>query len=224
MARLKSGGFVYQLKRVLSRALNICLIGSALAVAANASVLFFALPNQSGGSDLNGFVQADTFTFANPVQVQQVDFWALQSVPGDYAGTIEWSFNYDSAGAPGASLASGLAAATGATTGNNVAGFDEYAYQFSVNVPMGPGVYWLLLHNGPSSSIPTTDFFWEWSNAVSGNSVSQDLSLPNQPWLQNFAAMAFELEGQSAAPEPGSIFLVGGALLAAVGLRVRKSN
>jgi hypothetical protein len=75
---------------------------------------------------------------------------------------------------------------------------------------LSAGTYWLVLHNGPTNAIPPTDFFWEWSDGNAGDSLSQDLATPNQPWLGNSAELALQLQD---VPEPGSLFVSGAVLL-----------
>src|SRR4051812_38179645 len=83
-----------------------------------ASVVGNGAPNQTGGSDLNSFLEADNFTLGSDAFISQVQFWALQGAPSDYAGSIDWAFYTDAAGQPGASVANGNAAAIGTPTGN----------------------------------------------------------------------------------------------------------
>ena len=104
-------------------------------------------------------------------------------------------------------------------------GLDEYSYSFAVNASLTAGTYWLVLHNGPTGSIPDAPIYWAWSNGDTGNSASQDLAPLNlnqqdlnppsgQPWVGNSAELAFQLDATDA-PEPVSFSLVGGSILAA---------
>src|ERR1700675_1055828 len=83
-------------------------------------------PNQTGGSDLNAFQEADNFTLASAMHVSQVTFWSLQANASDYAGSTDWSFNTDAAGAPGTILFSGNSVAVGVATGNSTFGLAEF--------------------------------------------------------------------------------------------------
>lgn len=168
-------------------------------------------PNQSGGSDLNAFLEADNFVVSSPLfQIGLIQFWALQSAPSDFTGTVNWAFYSDAAGFPGSSLVSGNAPATGTATGNTTFGLDEYSYSLGVNVSLSTGVYWLVLHNGPSNTIPATSFYWAWSNGDAGDSASLDL-VAGPPWAGNSAELAFDL----TSPEPASMSLVGGSIVVA---------
>jgi hypothetical protein len=178
---------------------------------ARAATIISNPPDQSGGSDLNLFAEADDFMLSSQAQITQIKFWALQSTHSDLSG------------APGAPVISGNTAATGSATGNSTFGLDEYAYSFSVNALLSSGTYWLVLHNGPTAVLPETNFYWAWSNGNGGNSVSQDLSSPPL-WVGNSAELAFELTAADAAPEPISTSLVGGGLLAGWFLRRKQKG
>jgi PEP-CTERM motif len=208
------------------RLLLLSMAGLMVAGLSQASVLYSAPPNQSGGSDLNGFVEADDFTFAASAQITQIKFWSFQGSALDYSGSIAWSINSNASGVPGASVAFGSASPSGVATGQSGFGLSEFSYTFAVNVPLAAGTYWLTLHNGPTANIPATDFFWEWSNGNAGNSQSRDLSLANSPWLGNFAELAMELQGTGASsvPEPGSMFLLSAGLAGMWFVRARKIN
>jgi hypothetical protein len=190
---------------------------------ARAATIISNPPDQSGGSDLNLFAEADDFMLSSQAQITQIKFWALQSTPADFAGTMDWAFYSDLSGAPGVPVISGNTAATGSATGNSTFGLDEYAYSFSVNALLSSGTYWLVLHNGPTAVLPETNFYWAWSNGNGGNSVSQDLSSPPL-WVGNSAELAFELTAADAAPEPISTSLVGGGLLAGWFLRRKQKG
>jgi len=205
----------------------LCLVGLMMAGTGRAATLYLAPPNQSGGSDLNAFLEADDFTLGSTAQITQIRFWAFQSSVADYAGSIAWSFNADASGVPGASLASGLATPSPVSTGNSAFGLNEFSYTFAVNVTLGPGTDWLVLHNGPTNTIPGTDFFWEWSDGNSGNSQSQDLAVAGQPWIGNFSEFALELQSPGSrtdVPEPSSLLLLGAGFLGVLLVRHRQHN
>ena len=208
----------------------LAVFASALLMSyvAQAGIIGNGPPNQSGGSDLNAFLEADDFTIVNPTgsEVTQIKFWALQTSPSDFAGTVYWGFYSNLGGFPDTSVASGISSATATSTGNTTFGLDEYSYVLDVSAILLPGSYWLVLHNGPATTPPQTTFYWAWSNGDAGNSASAELvPLPpdrlglNDPnhgqWAGNSAELAFELTANDGVPEPVSMSLVGGGLLAA---------
>jgi hypothetical protein len=57
--------------------------------------------NQSGGSNANGFLEADNITLAVPTGPGIFNFWTFQSNAADYTGSIAWSVRSDSGGNAG---------------------------------------------------------------------------------------------------------------------------
>ena len=184
-----------------------CVVATGVS---RAGVVYSAPPNQSGGSDANGFLEADDIDISVPTRLGIFNFWTFQTSAADYTGSIAWSLRSDNGGMPGASVISATAPATFVATGKTAFGLSEFVYTLVTDTTVNPGRYWLVLHNGPNAAIPTTDFFWEWSNGNTGNSLSQDLALPNQPWLSNFAELALQVQD---IPEPGSLLLSAAGVL-----------
>jgi hypothetical protein len=195
-----------QLKKAMYLTVLLVL---GLAMSAQASTIGNGPPNQSGGSDLNSFLEADDFNSGANTGITHVQFWALASGLADFTGTIDWGFYTDAAGIPGAAVASGNSAATMVATGApQTFGLDEYAVNFDVDATVSMNtVYWLVLHNGPSNTDPGTNFYWAWSSGASGNSQNQYLGDTN--WISNDAELAFQV---TAVPEPASLSLIAGGL------------
>jgi hypothetical protein len=187
---------------------------------AHAGVVVSFPPNQSGASDLNSFLEADDFFLPAPTVITQIQFWALQNLASDYAGSVDWALYSDLAGAPNVALASGNASPVGVATGQSAFGLNEFSYSFAVNANLNTGTYWLVLHNGPSNAIPATNFYWEWSNGNAGNSLNQDLLAPG--WVPNEAELAFQVSG--SVPEPVSMSLVGCGMIAGWLLRRKQKG
>jgi len=196
-----------QLKKVVYLSALLVL---GLALSAQASTIGNGPPNQSGGSDLNSFLEADNFNSGGNTGITHVQFWALATGLADFTGTVGWGFYTDAAGTPGVAVASGNSAATMVATGAaQTLGLDEYAVNFDVNVPVATNtVYWLVLHNGPSNTDPGTSFYWAWSSGASGNSQNQFLG--DTAWVGNDAELAFQV---TAVPEPASLSLIAGGLI-----------
>ncbi len=207
--------------------LAVSVLALGLAGSAPAATIGNGPPNQTGGSDLNAFLEADNFTLGGSFTITQIKYWSLQNTLSDYAGSTDWGFYTDASGVPGTALFSGNAVATGVATGNTTQGLNEFAYMFAVNAVLGPGNFWLVLHNGPSNNIPNTTYYWAWSSDT-GDSQSTDVvqvaNIANAPvigpnpltWSGNFTELAFNLTAtQNGVPEPVSMSLVGGGLLAA---------
>ena len=201
-------------------AITLALVGPA-----RSTTIGNGPPNQSGGSDLNAFLEADNFSLGASSLLSQITYWSLQSSAADYAGTTAWGIYSDAAGSPGGALFSGNTAATGVATGNTAFGLNEFMYSFNVSVTLGAGNYWLVLHNGPNGSIPATNYYWAWSSN-SGNSQSNDPLAPG--WVGNAAEFAFQLDVTAATngvPESGGTLGLLGVVLGAMALaqRVRRS-
>jgi hypothetical protein len=190
------------------------LLVLGLALSAQASTIGNGPPNQSGGSDLNSYLEADNFNSGGNTGITHVQFWALATGLADFTGTVDWGFYTDAAGAPGAAVASGNSAATMVATGApQTLGLNEYAVNFDVSVPVAMNtVYWLVLHNGPSSDDPNnvgSTFYWAWhSTAKPYDSVNQ--ALGDTAWIGNDAELAFQV---TAVPEPASLSLIAGGLI-----------
>ncbi len=190
----------------------------ALTMSLQASIIGNGPPNQSGGSDMNVVLNADSFVLSGASTISQIAFWTLQVDPTDYGGSTYWGIYTDSAGSPNTVVASGNPVLVGAVTGNTTFGLAEYSYSFSVNVALGPGTYWLGLHNGLLSAQPSTSYYWAWK-ADTGGSKYQDLPVGG-PWVPNSSALAFELTSTLVGvPEPASLCLTGAGILAALAVR-----
>lgn len=211
-----------RLRSILLMIGTLTLLGSH---PANAGTVYSAPPDQSGATDMNNSLVADSFTLGVPAQIAQIQFWALQDNASSYTGSIAWSINSDASGVPGSILVSGTSTPTAVPTGLTFAGSAEFVYLFSVPVtPLSAStIYWLVLHNGPTNAIPSTNMAWENSNGNSGNSQTMDLALASQPWLANFSSLAFNILDVSAVPEPGTMLLLSAGLAGGILLRRRRT-
>jgi PEP-CTERM motif len=205
---------------IIKKSVEIAVAAFIVATTCQATVVYSAPPDHLNGSDMNNTLVADTFTLPSPVEIYGVRFWAVQDDITSYTGSIDWALYSDASGMPGSVLASGTSTPDAVATGVQVVGLNEFVYEFPIDVVLSGSVpYWLALHNGPTSTIPANDMFWETSNANSGISQTMDLSAPGQPWVDNFTSLAFELE----APEPGTWVLVASGLLGGFLIRRRRA-
>ncbi len=200
-------------------------LAAALAGPAAAALIGNGPPDLSGGTDLNANLGADNFMLAGDSTINLIRFWAAQDAAAAYAGSIEYSFRTDSGGTPGASVQSGTTAFTQVSTAQVVFGLPLFLYEASVNIDLGAGDYWLVLHNGPSSSPLTTEFYWAHSDSDGGDGQAYELATAT--WGTVSAELAFELDATprngNPVPEPGSLalFAAGVAILAT--RRIRRS-
>jgi hypothetical protein len=171
-------------------------------------------PDQSTGDEMTQMIQAEDFTLGADAGITGVRFWALDSSPSAYQGSIAWAIASDAFGTPGIILASGSATATLTGTGNSVV-IDTQTLAEELVSFMIPEfsatngtTYWLELHNGPIASSANSGFFWETSSSSPLNDVNtgQALVLPGADlWGDTGNEHAFEL---TATPEPSSLLLL----------------
>src|SRR5262249_5713615 len=130
-----------------------------------------------GGASVTAAISAEHFTVTSPVLVTDVRFLSTEP-PGTYNGSIHWQFYTNNPGGafppgdPGSIVAEGETSAVTRTPTGNIAfpPYPEMVNDFSVgSVLLGPGTYWLGLHNGPLSQ--TTDpkplgYLWEFGPPI----------------------------------------------------------
>jgi len=69
----------------------VSMLALGLAGSAHAAIIGNGPPNQTGGSDLNAFLEADNFTLGGSFTITQIKYWSLQNTLADYAGTTDWA-------------------------------------------------------------------------------------------------------------------------------------
>lgn len=185
------------------------MIGLALwsfaPTAAAAIIVDNGPPDQLDGQEMSSFVQAQDFTLAASTTLSRIRFWTIEG-PTSFLGSVTWAIYTDIAGTLGGQLAAGAQApAVRTATGNpGFSSLEEFVYEIDLGVTLGPGTYWVSLHNGPESSITALDFFW---GTTAGNSTNPGLefALPGGPWLSNGAEHAFQIL-TAEVPEPATIW------------------
>jgi hypothetical protein len=165
-------------------------------------------PNQLYGYGLSHWIEANNFTLSpGGALIQSIQFWDLEQ-PGYFQSSVYWEIHADSNGSPGATLFSGTSSnlthtATGKTDSTSGTYF-EYVGTFNITSSgLGPGNYWLVLHNGPLSytvTIPPYSLdpvFWETTTGTSTIQTQEIIAPFTDPWQSNLAnsQMAFKLTG-----------------------------
>jgi hypothetical protein len=132
------------------------LLMSAAPLAAQTSYSNGAPNGQAGFDIFNDFRAADDFTFTGLLSFDLIRFWGLLPGASTYTPTIFWQILQDAGGVPGTtSVASGLTAAIGTLrTAVGETGFDSWQFDLMIGPQLlGPGIYWLALHDGALGSI-----------------------------------------------------------------------
>jgi hypothetical protein len=134
--------------------------------AAGAETLFDnGAPSLLEGNEMTYWREADSFTITEPVILGAVRFWELQARASSFYGSFLWEIRANSAtNTPGVLLATGTSTGLARIPTGRAAFviYPEFVNTFELpSVPLSPGTYWLVLHNGPLSNTATRDIFWE---------------------------------------------------------------
>ena len=197
---------------------SICM---GLTVPASASVVYDnGTPNGSVGNEATSWVQAEDFSFAGATSIGGAGVYI--EVPG---GIASWdgSFTYylfaDSAGSPGALLASGSPSPSVALSG--FSGTYLFTFDFNSAFSAAAGTtYWLGIH--PAADFNSRDEVYWADTAANGTSNGHESSGGTfDNWADNDAEHAFYLTGlTSGVPEPSTwAMMILGFGVAGVGLR-----
>lgn len=193
------------------------------------------------GASLGRQLAADDFTLTTTATLTSVRFWSYE--PRDFqvfAGSFAWTIYGAGSGPffgpePGEKLARGTAVpttrvATGVTAVEDLMTFDQYAYEFELGpLTLGPGTYWLGLHNGPLDE--ATNFHFWWAQAAGNGTPTskgdtfpfEDLNSAGRIWGDTGGQLAFQIRGAVAAvPEPGTFALAAGGVLGGVPVVLRR--
>jgi hypothetical protein len=203
-----------------------CLLsGAAPCAAASMVVVDNSPPDHLAGNNLGFAFQAEDFKLSAGTTLTGIRFWSLEG-DGAYRGRISWSIRENSRrDAPGALLARGTQADVARTALGAYDGLQEFRNDFALNAPLtlGPGTYWLVLHNGaPRNLGDPNEFLWE-SAAGNGTLRGVERFARSGPWSTTGAEHAFQV---SAVAEPTEVLmlLIGMTLLVCLKRRDPRSD
>jgi hypothetical protein len=166
----------------------------------------------------------EDFTLAAGTTVTGIRFWSLE-LDSAYRGSISWSIIQDGGGAPGTTLASGVESGVARSALGSYLGLQEFRNDFALSAPLslGPGNYWLVLHNGaPGNLGDPNEFLWE--SAAANSSLSGVERFANSgAWATNGTEHAFQI---SAVAEPAEVLMlvIGMSLLVCLKRRNARSE
>jgi hypothetical protein len=184
----------------------------------------------NGGIEITGTIGADDFTVTTATTLRAVRFWDAER-GSTYNGSITWRIYADDPvnNQPGLLLLEGNQTNVTRTDLGIIPfggiGHAEFQNDFSVSIPLGPGTYWLGLHNGPLTDTAFSDNFNWISAAANGTPTAKYDTAPFDTggWTDWFDQQAFVLFDANPIPEPSAILLVGIAL-AGLGFSRRKRS
>jgi hypothetical protein len=193
-------------------------VALSLASTANAQAIVYnnGGPNGLDGSEMSAFVQAEDFSFLNGTLFNGIRFWDVEVSPALGGINIQWAIFSDAAGTPGTQLFGGTAASKRTSLGLDVDGFEHWQNDLAIgNVAVGPGTFWLALHEG--ADFDNRAFFWETTDP-NGTHTGMEQENGTGPYADNFEEHAFAL---TATPEPASMVLVATGLIGVFGVARR---
>lgn len=144
----------------------VCLALMLAVPGAQAATLLWnnGAPDSASGAEMASYLPADDFTFGSSQTVTNVRFWAVAAEGygppdlGVYNNSIVWQIYNNGSGQPGSLLNSGTATPT--PVSSHATGWGQsYQFDFSITpTTLGPGAYWLALHNGPMTTQSNSNY------------------------------------------------------------------
>ena len=206
------------------------LVLGGLSVAARpaaAQVYNNGAPNAANGNEMTEWIQAEDFTLPTTTDITGVRFWAFDQFVTSYQGSIVWTLYGNGGTNPGAILDRNNLVPTRVFDHNTPFG-PSYQYDFGTGgVTLGPGTYWLGLHNGPLTTTSRENTYWETTDPNATTRGNEDITpFDDASWSNNGQEHAFELFGETTAvvPEPGSLALLASGGLPLFGLLRRRKR
>ena len=214
-------------RRIIASAFGALLVASAPAPVAAQVVYTNGAPNGQAGFDIfNDYRAADDITVKTALTFDLIRFWALLPTGGTSA-PIFWQILTDAGGIPGGTaVASGSVVATPTLRASLPFGFDSWQLDLSVGPQvLGPGIFWLALHDGALGDITDSTLLWEMTGSRTGSDFAVDF-IPATEWTGNWGGdLAFQLQSstpETVTPEPATITLVATGILVVVAGRRRR--
>ena len=167
------------------------------------------------------------FSLPGTVTVAGIRFWivGLDADPStSFSGDVYYALHVNNVANVGTKLfdgtVSGLTStATGIASQNGVGGVHMVEFNLPTPMALGPGGFWLVLHEGTSlSTYDGTELAWQ----SSGAGYSLEGNIGTLPDVGTNQAAAFELVNtpfSTSTPEPATVGLTGVALVAAAAVR-----
>lgn len=161
------------------------------------------IKSPNGAQDISITATADDFTLGATTTLRSAMFYSIENPPASFFGTLSWYVMKDNGGKPGDILYSGSSTNVSRTglgpISSGVPGFNYEEFQNSFplpNIVLGPGTYWLGLHNGLDQTISTfSSMYWE---AAPANTSAYDNYAYLPPFGSGIPNWVKDLGGQLA--------------------------
>jgi hypothetical protein len=164
----------------------------------------------------SGYSVSDSFSVsqASTLSSAQIGLWATK---GDTPSSVTWTISTKPLGA-GTVLASGTSSLSSTLLNTNKYGLSVFNSTFGINSTLGAGKYYLTLSNGVSNGDP---LYWDQDGgkSVAYSSGTTPSKLNGNSYTfgginVTGGSEAFQLFGSAVTPEPATIAVLGGMMVA----------